>query len=289
MVNVHLSNDIIINNNTGIRYELAMLLLLSNHDKKLSNFLKQREDSKDIEDIYNRISQKNTNFMSNFLEKAKLSDIQELKLTTQDDNVGPSDIVVNNNFGISIKWNNKCNFNPTGKFFLTRQDIHDFNSKLNELVKSYIGEMSNTYGPAINWFRQKHIRWNGTNSYINEIKSKVIHNWNEGVIDRRRVINKLFHLDSPIDYIIINITSDYKINFNFKFESSDFDESEIQLFDEPSTQYVLFKHKDVIIGKMQIKFNNGILERTNSKRSMILESIRIRPGRPLSSWNFNLA
>lgn len=289
MIVIYNDND---NYNTGIEYEISVLLLcISKNKEKLNNIINQiskRDDYEKIMSIYKEMLNNNENFINTILDKFNINSLDKIELTTQRDDVGPGDILINDKFGISIKYNNKCNFNPTGKNFLTNNDILNFKNELNNFVDEYIDEMNETHGNSSNWFRVRGIKSKKTNNFIDKIKNKIIFNWDNNIISKKDIINKIYHLDSPMDYIILNINKKNEIDFSFIL--NEFNVDNIKLINEKNTQYVIFKDivRDEIIGKMQVKFNNGVLEKSKTKNYILLDEFKIKIGNPLTSWNFNL-
>lgn len=56
-------------------------------------------------------------------------------------------------------------------------------------------------------------------------------------------------------------------------------------------QFVRFHLRDTVFAQMQIKFNNGILERYKGKRNapdVICDGIAMKFGDAFGSWNFSL-
>ncbi len=278
------------NKNTGISYEISVFLAIVEYfggdTTDLINDISNREDFNSI--IENSNKMKSFDF-SNFFKKYNLSEVNKINLTTQDDTVGPSDIVINDNFGISIKYDNKCNFNPTGRRFLSRTDISEFKKDLKNYSNSYVSEMNEKYGVVNNWFRNRGCKSETINVIINTLKSKVVSNWDSmSLTDKNKIIGDIYHLNSPIDYVIMKI--DKKINISIDDKPFNFDVSKIKLVNEENSHYVTFTYENDVIGKMQVKFNNGMLEnyKGKSKPDVVIGDYRIKYGNAISSWNFNL-
>lgn len=277
---VKFDKDIYKNNNTGLLYEFAIFLsIIQENGREFVDTISKREDFSKIIAMSNKIS---NDLLLNTLSNYGIKDINKIELTTQNDSVGPSDIVINDIFGLSIKYNTKCNSNPTGKDFLKERDIDDYNKDKIEFFTNYISEK--------NPFRSRKTKSKSLNLFINNIKEKVISNWNNNILDKDEklnIINKLYHINSPIDYIILRLNSKGKIFIDDTIFN--FDINNITL-SNPENSYVLFHYNDKIIGKMQVKFNNGVFERYEGKGSpdFIIDGNNAKMGNAISSWNFSL-
>ena len=55
------------------------------------------------------------------------------------------------------------------------------------------------------------------------------------------------------------------------------------------TSYVAFYLDDRMVGHMQVKFNNGFVEKCKKKNpDVICQGVKISFGQPFSSWNFSV-
>ena len=55
------------------------------------------------------------------------------------------------------------------------------------------------------------------------------------------------------------------------------------------SSFVALYSEDSLIGKIQVKFNNGIVERgTQNNYDHFIDGIYMKNGQPFSSWNFGL-
>ena len=282
------TKDVVENNNPGIAQELAIFFIFSEKgdQNELINCIKKREDYNFILNIIEKIKSNNNSIVEDFLSNNNIESIENIELTTQNDKVGPSDIVINEIIGISVKYNNNCNFNPTGRLFLLNDDVSFIKEKLNSFTYNYITEMNTKYGSSENWFRNRNIKSEEVKKILNLIKDIVVSNWNLEKLDKGKIIKRIYHLDSPINYIILNISSKYDLKYTFQL--NEFDPNQVTLENDINTQYIYFKHKNEYIGKMQVKFNNGALEKSKGKKIIKLDNYNIKIGTPISSWNFNL-
>ncbi len=110
------------NNNTGIEFEYAVGLALMNKDDSkdfINKIIEKHRKSKKIVQISENIKNelKNINWFDD------CNEIDYVDVTaTQDDDIGPSDIIIknknNNNLGLSIKYENNCSKNFTAKYLI---------------------------------------------------------------------------------------------------------------------------------------------------------------------------
>jgi hypothetical protein len=56
-----------------------------------------------------------------------------------------------------------------------------------------------------------------------------------------------------------------------------------------ATSFIGFRTNGILFAKMQVKFNNGILEKAKGNSFDFLnDGIRMKKGDPFGSWNFNI-
>ena len=110
------------NINPGFEYELALAYLLIKNEAEKEDFLSQiikphpyskkiRKIASLLADEADRLDWKNQ----------KRIDYDSITITTQNDEIGPADIILNypdkSKIGLSIKFQNKCHLNITGRVF----------------------------------------------------------------------------------------------------------------------------------------------------------------------------
>jgi hypothetical protein len=98
---------------------------------------------------------------------------------------------------------------------------------------------------------------------------------------------KLYHMNSPINYIIIRIN-----NKGVLFvDETTLILKNIKLSNLNNSHYILFYCNEKMIGKMQVKFNNGVLERYKGKGTpdFIIDGIEVKKGNVITSWNFSIS
>jgi hypothetical protein len=288
----HELNAIIQNINTGIEFELAIYyhLCAPLEKEEIKDKIISKHPLKDkIEYVIRNLDYNNLKKDMNLVSEPEVS-----YLTTQNDSVGPSDVVVkvdNELLGLSIKYSNNCNLNISGSHFLSKQSILEIQNSFDLYGRNYIKEMTQLYGGAENWFRQRKSS-EIVNEFIDFIRDKVIHDWSFYLTaeSKMKIINLAFHSESPIKFYIARVD---KIKGVFKCEIDknpikQISISEVTLI-KHQTSYVAFNYKDEKFALMQIKFNNGILEKPKGdKFDYLVDGIKMKFGSPLTSWNFNL-
>jgi hypothetical protein len=285
-------DSIIQNVNTGIEFELAVYYHLSsvNEKEKINIKIISRHPLRDkINDVIANLDSYNLKKDMSMVNEPEFS-----YLTTQDDSVGPSDVVIKVNnelIGLSIKYSNNCNLNISGSHFLSEESISDIQHSYDFYGKNYISEMIKLYGPAENWFRQRKSS-EVVNEIIDLIRDKVIYDWSFYLTDegKMKIINLAFHSQSPIKFYIARIDKIrgvYKCSLD-KNPVKQVLISEVKL-KKYQTSYIAFSYRDEVFALMQIKFNNGILEKPKGNVfNYEVDGIKMKFGSPLTSWNFNL-
>ena len=287
-------NEIESNINTGVEYEIALFAKLIESNKIeyecVVNSIKKRYDSNKVKDIMNY---SNIFRIINELEKRKLT-LLDVTFETQNDNVGPADIVLitkdeNNNkrkIGLSVKFSNTCTLNVTGRNFITDSQISVLKAQLPLYTKMYIEEMTKNYGNVNNWFRMRKPS-KTTDAYIDLIRDEVISNW-PNVNNKTKLLSALFHEDSPIEFWVVTyLKNGYELKT--KPQTIDMKRSEDVEVRKYQTSYVAFYLDNVMVGHMQVKFNNGFIERCKKANPDIIhQGVRMSFGQPFSSWNFSV-
>jgi len=280
------------NNNTGIEFEYAVGLALMNEDDSkdfINKIIEKHRKSKKIIQISENIKNELKNI--NWFDDCKEIDYVDIT-ATQNDNVGPSDIIIknknNNILGLSIKYDNNCTLNFSSKLFFDDNNILiDINKVKLISCKEYIKEMQKKYGQAKYWFRKRKSSAE-TDRFIDFIRGKVIDSWNNKTnLEKKKILESLVHANSPIDFCVIKVNKDLTIDIDFNpIKDWDPDKIDIKRY---QTSYVGLFYKNKLIGKIQVKFNNGILEKgKNTNYDHCIDGIYMKNGQPLSSWNFSL-
>jgi hypothetical protein len=279
------------NNNVGVEYEFALYYLLLYKEFQdtfnkltISNHIKKDKILQIIENQRDNVYQQIANDI--------YSSYKYVYLATQDDTVGPSDIVLYENddgtgniLGLSVKYNNSCNVNMSSQYFLTENDKEYLKNIQKEYTNRHIEYQLNNRGNVTNWFR---VRKYSTTPYstgiIDAIRECVIIRWKYGYIDKQNVIDKLYQTDSPINYEVWKFTKK-KLKVlekpNIAVSACDIDIGKYK------GSYVGFYNNGDLICKMQVKFNNGILERAtpDTKDVICIDDIYMKMGDAFGSWN----
>lgn len=284
-------NDLINNSNTGIEYELALFNKLQIEPVKTQfwdQVITKHKNFKAIQKISSKL------FISSLEKRISEAGYKnyEIRIATQDDSVGPADLVVIEKgmppLGLSVKYQNNCSINISSRYFLSENSIKELKKRLSLTCKEYIDEMNSSYGVIKNWFRRrKHS--NATDNYNDQIRDFVMSDWTEkSNIEKKYILDKFFHVDSPINFWIVKVLKNKSalildINSN---PIKSFNPEKVILTKE-STALIGFNYEGRIFGKMQVKFNNGILEKAKGKTyDTEYQGVKIKFGDPFGSWNF---
>jgi len=281
------------NNNTGIEFEYALFFfLIPEHEQKffITEVVNYHQFKDRILDIITCTEINNLIFRLQSQSWSKFN----VKLATQVDDIGPGDIILQGtnfqNLGLSVKYQNNCTLNVSGKYFLTEESIIELKNELHDTCNKYISEMISNYGKADKWFRQRKSS-KETEIFIDKIRDRVITDWNKKTVSSRKtLLAKLVHADSPISFWVVKFVNTKK---GFKL---DINTNPIKYLDpntvEPTkeaTSFIVFKSNNVLFAKMQVKFNNGILEKSIKKIcDFTVDGCSMKIGDPFGSWNFSI-
>lgn len=280
------------NINTGVEYEIALFYqLLSKEEKnKVMNAIKNRHDSEKVIDIINY-----TSIMPilNTLKSQELT-LKDVSFETQNDEVGPSDIVMHVNdkhnkeskIGLSVKYANTCTLNVTGRRFISDTQISALKKQLPIYTKRYVAEMTANYGRVDNWFRKRKPSVT-TDEFIDLVRDAVVDNW-KNVEDKSTLLSALFHANSPIDFWVVTYTNN---GYTLKTEPQTIEIGRANdvVVGKYQTSYVAFYLDDKMVGHMQVKFNNGFVEKCKKQiPDLECEGVKMAYGQPFSSWNFSV-
>lgn len=283
------------NKNTGIEYEIALFYVLLQHEEEkriVNQTVLQRIDSNKIRNLTHQVS---VDLILSELRKRSLR-LVDVLFTTQDDTVGPADIVMivqssdnqTHKLGISVKYANTCTLNATGRKFLSESQISKLKKRLPEFTQKYVSEMQGRYGSVNNWFR-KRLECKVTDEYIDLIRDEVLLNWVSKTADEKRIVlREAYHATSPIQYWVFTFQkTKCVLDVNpYKIDKDDMFRVEMRKYE---TSYIGFYLDNQMIGKMQVKFNNGFIEKNKSGTpDIVIENVAMKYGRPFSSWNFSL-
>lgn len=287
------------NTNTGIEYEIALFYKLSSlaEQKTILEAINKRQDKNKVLEIINRTD------IEQIVDELQRQGLKLCNVTfeTQNDKVGPSDIVMlvrgaNNEdrkIGISVKYDNNCTCNCSYHYFLSSTDKDEIKSKLPDYVSKHIEKMNEKYGDISLWFRNRKCSYSGVaNEYINLIRDKVIDNWNRKTTNEKiDVLSTLLQTISPIEYWVYTFNKNNTINLNtqpFSIAPNDIDRV---LLTKNAGQFIQFSIDSQVFAQMQVKFNNGIIERCKYKQKspdIVYDGVRIKYGDSFGSWNFSV-
>lgn len=281
------------NVNTGVEYEIALFYKLlkgiPSEQNKVMIALNSRNDASKIKNI---ISQTDTTSIENAL-KARGLNLDDVTFETQNDEVGPADIVMlvsnvdsKKKIGLSVKYANTCTLNVTGRNFITDNQISKLKNQLPEYTQKYIQEMVHKYGDVGNWFRMRKPS-ETTDAYIDLIRDAVIANW-KNITNKTTLLSALFHSNSPIEFWVVTYGNN---GFTLKTKPQTIDVSRANdvTVGKYQTSYVAFYLDGTMVGHMQVKFNNGFIEKCKkASPDITYQGERMAYGQPFSSWNFSV-
>lgn len=282
------------NINTGIEYEIALFYVLlsikPNEQSQVMRAINERWDASKIKKI---ISYTNAYQLKDTLSARGLS-LFDVSFETQNDEVGPADVVMHtkdkngesSKIGLSIKFSNTCTLNVTGRNFITDDQISHLRDLLPDYTNRYIQEMTKLYGNVNNWFRMRKPS-TITDEYIDLIRDEVIKNWGN-VRNKTSLLSALFHSDSPIEFWVITYTNRNYI-LRTKPQTIDMSRANDVTVGKYQTSYVAFYLDGNMVGHMQVKFNNGFIEKCKKTTpDVTYQGVRMSYGQPFSSWNFSV-
>jgi len=281
------------NNNTGIEFEYALFYLL-NSEKKRNAFMNDIIIYHEFRDrILKIISETDISLLNQSLNFHSWLNFDPL-LATQVDNIGPADIVLrkenSQDLGLSIKYQNNCTLNVSSKYFLSIDSVIKLKNELHSACENYINEMNSTFGSVNNWFRQRKNSIE-TEKYIDRIRDFVINDWNNKTTkEKKELLSKLVHADSPINFWVVKFVNT-KNGFNLEIKTNPVKTilPESVTLTKEATSFIGFKSNNIMFAKMQVKFNNGIIEKQKgNKYDFVNEGIGMKKGDPFGSWNFSI-
>jgi hypothetical protein len=173
----------------------------------------------------------------------------------------------------------------SSSYFLTANDKEELKDIQKEFTHKHIEYQIDTNGHVSNWFRQRKFSTTKySNAIIDFIRDKVIDCWYNGDINKQSIINKLYQTDSPIDYEIWKFTKK-KLKVLEK-PKNDISANNIDVAKYRGS-YIGFYNDENLICKMQVKFNNGILERATpeTKDVICVDDVYMKMGDAFGSWN----
>lgn len=287
-------SEIRTNINTGVEYEIAMFYkLLDLRPSEQNQVMAAISSRGDVAKIKSIIAYTSTAPIYSALNTRGLT-LDDVSFETQNDSVGPADVVLfvkdksghKDRIGLSIKYSNTCTLNVTGRNFITDAQINALKNKLPEYTKLYISEMTSLYGAVGNWFRKRKPS-KITDAYIDLIREAVIANW-KNVPNKTTLLSALFHSDSPIEFWVVTYTEKNYV-LKTKPQTIDMSRAKDVTVEKYQTSYVAFYLDGNMVGHMQVKFNNGFVEKCKKITPDIThQGVKMAYGQPFSSWNFSV-
>ena len=279
------------NINTGVEYEIALFYQLApaSEQSRIMAAVNKRADKSKVKELIKETS--TTQIVAELSNRGlKLVDVS---FETQNDEVGPSDIVmtvldgsVTKRIGLSVKYANTCTLNVTGRRFITDKQIADLRRQLPRYTKMYVNEMTKEYGSVTNWFRKRKPS-KTTDEFIDLIRDAVIDNWSQ-VEDKTTLLSALFHANSPIEFWVVTYTNN-GYNLKTKPQTIEMRRAKDVVVGKYQTSYVAFYLDGAMVGHMQVKFNNGFVEKCKKQTpDLVCEGVEMSYGQPFSSWNFSV-
>lgn len=310
-----------------VEYEIGLFLcLLTNPDEieAVINAASTREDYKKILGIANNA---NKEAILNILSYAGMS-LLDVSFESQNDEVGPADVVVyasnrhgeNKKIGLSVKYDNDVICNYTGRDILTEEQISNLQEQLPAFADRYLNEMIERFGSFEEWYRirfetNQKIASEVTNEYIDLVRDAVVDRWAiMSQEEKDEFLYKVYRTDSPLDYWIYSFQKKGKFILCTNppyIRRSAYPRVTIEKI---AGQYLGFFLDGQLLGKTQVKFNNGIFERYTSKpykdaieagnnelansifaryaaqgKGIMVEGKPLKYGVPFTSWNFEIS
>lgn len=296
------------NRNTGIEYELAAGLALIRglsiqgpKARALAGQIPAFEKAERVAEVAARLEE--AELASVLQSRLHLQSVSDLDLISQDDST-PGDLLLftpdryPHEVSVSVKYGTGVSRNPTGRLFVSAAFIEEKERELGEAaVPAFIAEMTGAYGPAPNWFRKRKTSETAAR-FVESIAGEVCGEWS-GLQPfwRRYIMRSCLQYESAKPYVTLLIRrggAQFDLPDHSRSERSLMDVDHLEIVPSPTSRHdVIFVHRrHGPAGKMQIKFNNGFLERARKGRHGgeidLGHAILARPGKPFSSWNFEL-
>lgn len=315
-----------------VEYEIGMFLcLLTKQDEieAVKNAASMRDDYQKIQSIANIT---NKEAILNILSYAGMR-FDDVSFETQNDEVGPADIVIyatnrhkeQKTIGVSVKYDNDCIYNYTGRELLTEEQISRLQGLIPSYANLYLDEMVEKFGSFEAWYQARIDRnnprrnllrdSNSTNQFIDLVRDEVLIRWQEmSQLEKDTFLYNVYRTDSPLDYWIYSFQKRDKFILCTNppyIRRSSYPRVTIRKI---ASQYIGFYLDNQLLGKTQVKFNDGILEKYSSTRlsnaianneiqkvndilrsfqergiGLVRNGIPLKYGKPFTSWNFTIS
>jgi len=294
----HNVEELVNNRNTGIEFEYGVALALMTEVQALK-FEDKILKNHPYKDRIINIGKSTKASLTNLIDEISCEDHYVSLAATQNDTLGCSDVLICCNeeikFGISVKFNNTNNWNPSSRYFLSNKSIDDLRTQYKKIyLPKYIADMRRQFGKCKTiegtrntWSRK---RSDVTDEFIDLIRDEVIDSWNNKTIEEKeKIVRDGFQVYSPVDYYIVNVRPDLSLTLSKPYKADHFSIDSITL-NKHKKSFVSFEVDGKIIVKLQVKFNNGFLEKARNETlsTFKIDEILFKEGDPFGSWNFNI-
>lgn len=286
------------NTNPGVEYEIALFYkLLAQGSSEANQVMTSILLRPDVQKVLDIIAYTDKAILLNTLQSEGLV-LKDVSFETQNDRVGPADIVMTvfdckkgeYKLGLSVKYANRNTLNPTARKFITEEQIRDLQKHFEEItIPAFIKEMRDAFGEAKYWKRR---RTEAAHNFYDLVRDAVIENW-PNVKNKTLILAQMFHSDSPIPFWVIDYTNhSYSVDTNpCTVDESRADDIVVEKY---KNSYVAFLLDGIVIGKVQVKCNNGVIEDQfnhsgKAKRvnpDFLIDGVPKIKGDPFGSWDF---
>ncbi|MBT4764965.1 hypothetical protein HN615_03975 [Candidatus Woesearchaeota archaeon] len=295
------------NKNTGIEYEFGVACALMG-STQFDNFLSSIVDLNTKKNIILDVCAATKEYLQPLLDLHTCSDEYYISLgATQDDSLGASDVLVCCDteilFGVSVKFANKNSWNPSSKHFIDKAKKEDLKDKYQNIyLPQYIKEMKEVHGECKikiiddsrnkgqtkvvnNWYRQNS---KVNDEFIDLLRDEVIKEWGlKTEHEKEEIMAKGFQIVSPVPFYTVVINNNLSCEINEPKMVFSVNDITVEKHKKSS---VVFKENGEIIVKLQVKFNNGFITRTNKETgtTFVEGEVIFKKGDPFGSWNFGI-
>jgi hypothetical protein len=299
----HSNNDLIENINPGIEHEIAVAFHLMGEQQKkqedfYSNVVIEHPRSTRIKgSIENLITHsEEVDWPDIFLELKSEESYYVSLAYTQEDSVGPADVIIcccdEIQFGVSVKFRNRNNWNPSALNFINENDKEELIQLYKQkYLSEHLSHMKERYGKCeyidssnnyTNWYRK---RSKITDLYIDIIRDRVIKRWNEkNEKEKEKILKAAYHDNSTIDYFDL-ILQENKPPLISSPQPIPTNISDIQI-EKHKTSAVCFYLNGKLTDNLQVKANNGFIERHGNRNSFYVNDIKWGHGDFFGSWDW---
>lgn len=315
-----------------IEYEIGMFLCLLSNQNEVEAVLEAASARDDFDKIQNIVNVTNKEAILNILSYAGMR-FDDVSFETQNDDVGPADIVIystnrhheQKRIGVSVKYDNDCIYNYTGRELLTEEQITRLQSLIPVYANLYLEEMIGRFGSFEEWYQARIDRTNprrnllrdsdSTNQFIDLVRDEVLNHWAlMSQEEKDTFLYNVYRTDSPLDYWIYSFQKRDKFILCTNppyIRRSSYPRVTIRKI---ASQSIGFYLDNQLLGKTQVKFNDGILEKyqtvtlTNAMQTndearvddilhrfvergigLVRNGIPLKFGKPFTSWNFTIS